>query len=93
MLIFDHALSPLASRNSDDIGLGLIEAIKDGRHCAAQCGVKKPLSIKPEQISAGVFEGHTLAVVVNTVPALVVFEIVLQAMKDAAQNLWLPCGR
>lgn len=93
MLIFDHALSPLVSRNSDDISLGLIEAIEDGRHCAAQRGVEKPLSINAEQVSAGVFEGHTLAVVVNTVPPLVVFDVVFQAVKDAIQIFGRPCDR
>ena len=85
MLVFDHALAPLASRNSDDIGLGLIEAIEDCPHGIAQGDVEKSLSINAEQVSAGVLEGHTLTVVVNTVPPLIVFEVVPQAVKDAAE--------
>jgi hypothetical protein len=90
MLVFDQAASPLASHNSDDIGLRPIKAIEDGLHGVAQGGVEKSLSINAKQVGACVLEGHTLTVVVNTVPPFVGFEVVLQAVMDTAEIFGCP---
>ena len=65
MLVFEQALPPLASGNSDDGGSGLIEAIEDTPNSVAQSRVQKSPSINAEQIGTGVFKGHTLAAMVN----------------------------
>jgi hypothetical protein len=70
-----------------------VEAVKNRRHGPTEWRVKKGPPIDAKQVGASVVIGHARTVVIDAVSSVVLFEIVLQAMEDAAQIFGgLPVG-
>jgi hypothetical protein len=77
---------PLLSRNDPDhIGIGIAEAVKHACDGFAEQAVHELSPISSEQIRTGIFGGHALALMLNTISALVVLQVVLKAVKDSCQ--------
>ena len=89
VFVFDQEPSPLSRHNPYLGGVRIAEAIKHSCHGAAEGFVQESPPIVAEQIRAGVFVRHPLALMLDTVSALIVFEVVLKTVEDSGQVLGL----
>ena len=88
-IVFDQYPPLLSGNDPDHVGVRIAEAVEHACNGVAERFVQEPSPVSAEQVRAGVFVGHALALMVNTISAVIVFEVVLKAVEDSGQILGL----
>jgi hypothetical protein len=87
-LFFDYQEpSLLPGDDADDRGVRIAEPVQDCCNGIDQRPVQVRSPVDTEQIRAAVLVRHAFALVIDVVPAFILFEVVLEAVEDAGQIL------
>ena len=84
-VVIDQCPPLLSGNDPDHVGVRIAEAVEHACNGVAEWFVQEPSPVSAEEVRAGVFVGHSLALMLNTISAFIVFEVMLKAVEDSGQ--------